>query len=100
MYDGLVLDIMMPGMDGLSVLSRLRREGKNMPVLLLTAKGELEDRVAGLESGADDDLPKPFAMTELLARVRAMLRIKISALGAPVEIRSKRGVSYALEAEA
>ena len=179
-YDGLVLDIMMPGMDGLSVLARLRREGKNMPVLLLTAKGELEDRVLGLEKGADDYLPKPFAMTELLARVRAMLRRrdtwhadklsfgglelssdtcllsfgegsfslsrreyqlmellmnnpgiyssadtlldrvwgmdsiseqgtvwvhisylrkKISALGAPVEIRSKRGVGYALEAE-
>ena len=180
-YDGLVLDIMMPGMDGLSVLSRLRREGKNMPVLLLTAKGELEDRIAGLEGGADDYLPKPFAMTELLARVRAMLRRKdawhsdqlsfgglelspgactlsygersfslsrrefqlmellmnnpsvyfsadtlldrvwgmdsvseqgtvwvhisylrkkISELGAPVEIRSKRGVGYALEANA
>lgn len=74
MYDGLILDIMMPGMDGLSVLSALRREGRNMPVLLLTAKGELEDRVKGLDSGADDYLPKPFAMAELLSRLRAILR--------------------------
>ena len=73
-YDGLILDIMMPEMDGLTVLSRLRREGKNMPVLLLTAKSEIEDRIKGLDSGADDYLPKPFDMSELLARVRAMLR--------------------------
>ena len=73
-YDGLILDIMMPGMDGLQVLSRLRRENKTMPVLLLTAKGELEDRIEGFEQGADDYLPKPFAMSELLVRVRAMLR--------------------------
>ncbi len=73
-YDGLILDIMMPGMDGLEVLTRLRGEGKNMPVLLLTAKAEVEDRIKGLESGADDYLPKPFDMSELLARVRAMLR--------------------------
>ncbi len=73
-YDGLILDIMMPGMDGLTVLSRLRREGKTMPVLFLTAKGDLEDRIEGFERGADDYLPKPFDMTELLMRVRAMLR--------------------------
>ena len=73
-YDGLILDIMMPEMDGLTVLTRLRREGRNMPVLMLTAKSELEDRIKGLDSGADDYLPKPFAMGELLARVRAMLR--------------------------
>ena len=73
-YDGLILDIMMPEMDGLAVLNRLRGEGKNMPVLLLTAKSEIEDRIRGLNSGADDYLPKPFDMTELLARVRAMLR--------------------------
>lgn len=73
-YDGLILDIMMPGMDGLTVLSRLRREGKTMPALFLTAKGELEDRIEGFEHGADDYLPKPFAMSELLVRVRAMLR--------------------------
>ena len=73
-YDGLILDIMMPGMDGITVLNRLRKEGKNMPVLILTAKSEIEDRIAGLNSGADDYLPKPFDMSELLARVRAMLR--------------------------
>lgn len=75
-YDGLVLDIMMPGMDGLEVLKKLRAEGVTTPVLLLTAKGEVEDRVNGLDSGADDYLPKPFAANELLARVRAMLRRK------------------------
>lgn len=75
-YDGLVLDIMMPGMDGLKVLRQLRREGVTTPVLLLTARGEVEDRVNGLDAGADDYLPKPFAANELLARVRAMLRRK------------------------
>ena len=75
-YDGLVLDIMMPGMDGLEVLKRLRADGMSTPVLLLTAKGDVEDRVNGLDAGADDYLPKPFAASELLARVRAMLRRK------------------------
>lgn len=75
-YDGLVLDIMMPGMDGLEVLQRLRADGVTTPVLLLTAKSEVEDRVTGLDAGADDYLPKPFAASELLARVRAMLRRK------------------------
>jgi DNA-binding response OmpR family regulator len=75
-YDGAVLDIMMPGMDGLQVLSRMRAAGIGIPVLLLTAKAEVEDRVAGLDAGADDYLPKPFAVSELLARVRAMLRRK------------------------
>ena len=73
-YDGLILDIMMLRMDGLEVLAQLRREGNRIPVLLLTAKGEVEDRITGLDLGADDYLPKPFAMGELLARVRAMLR--------------------------
>lgn len=75
-YDGIILDIMMPGMDGLEVLRRLRAGSVNTPVLLLTARGELEDRVDGLDAGADDYLPKPFAASELLARVRAMLRRK------------------------
>lgn len=75
-YDGIILDIMMPKMDGLEVLSRLRAEGNNTPVLLLSAKGDLEDKVLGLDLGADDYLAKPFAMSELLARVRAMLRRK------------------------
>ena len=73
-YDCIVLDIMMPGKDGLSVLRELRGAGLSTPVLLLSARGELEDRVTGLEAGADDYLPKPYAMTELLARVRALLR--------------------------
>lgn len=73
-YDGLILDIMMPKLDGLSVLKHLRQEGNSTPVLLLSAKGEVEDRICGLDSGADDYLPKPFAMGELLSRVRAMLR--------------------------
>ena len=73
-YDGLILDIMMPGMDGLEVLKKLRADGVTTPVLLLTARSEVEDRVNGLDAGADDYLPKPFAASELLARVRAMLR--------------------------
>lgn len=75
-YDGIVLDIMMQGMDGLEVLRRLRAKGIKTPVMLLTAKGDIEDRVSGLDAGADDYLPKPFAVSELLARVRAMLRRK------------------------
>ena len=69
-----ILDVMMPKMDGLEVLSRLREMGCRTPILLLTAKGAVEDRVAGLDLGADDYLPKPFVMEEFLARVRAMLR--------------------------
>lgn len=73
-YDGVVLDIMMPKMDGLQVLARLREQGVSTPVLLLTARAEIEDRIAGLDGGADDYLSKPFAMGELLARIRAMTR--------------------------
>jgi len=73
-YDGVILDIMMPKMDGLQVLTQLRKEGNTVPVLLLTAKAEVEDRIQGLDAGADDYLPKPFVMGELLSRVRAMLR--------------------------
>ncbi len=73
-YDGIILDVMMPNMSGFEVLNRLRAEGNTTPVLLLTAKAEVEDRIEGLDLGADDYLPKPFAMGELLARVRAMLR--------------------------
>ena len=73
-YDGAILDIMMPKLDGLTVLRRLRAAGKTLPVLMLTAKGELNDRVEGLDSGADDYLTKPFASRELLARIRAMTR--------------------------
>lgn len=73
-YDGIILDIMMPNMDGLTVLRKLRASGDHTPVLLLTAKSEVADRIEGLDLGADDYLPKPFVMEELLARVRAMLR--------------------------
>ena len=73
-YDGVILDIMMPKMDGITVLKTIRRHGNSVPVLLLTAKAEIDDRVEGLDSGADDYLPKPFSMKELLARIRAMTR--------------------------
>ena len=73
-YDGIILDVMMPKKSGFEVLSALRAEGNRTPILLLTAKAEVEDRIQGLDLGADDYLPKPFAMGELLARIRAMLR--------------------------
>jgi DNA-binding response OmpR family regulator len=75
-YDGIILDVMMPGLDGMEVLKKLRDEGVSTPVLFLTAKTEVDDRIRGLDLGADDYLPKPFDMGELLARVRAMLRRK------------------------
>ena len=75
-YDLLLLDIMMPEMDGISVLRKLRSEGNHTPVILLTAKGELSDKVTGLDCGADDYIAKPFATEELLARIRAALRRK------------------------
>lgn len=73
-YDGVVLDIMLPKADGFAVLKSLRDKGKNTPVLFLTARDSIEDRVLGLDSGADDYLVKPFALKELSARVRAMTR--------------------------
>ena len=73
-YDALILDIMMPGMDGIAALTAIRRSGVTTPALFLTAKSEVEDRVAGLDAGADDYLPKPFAASEFLARVRALTR--------------------------
>ena len=73
-YDALVLDIMLPGRDGLSVLRRLRERRNAVPILLLSARGEVYERVEGLNAGADDYLPKPFALAELIARVRAMGR--------------------------
>ncbi len=73
-YDGIILDIMMPNRDGIEVLSALRKNGCKTPVLLLTAKTQVDDRIRGLDAGADDYLPKPFDMGELLARIRAMLR--------------------------
>ena len=73
-YDGIILDIMMPKMDGIEVLKKIRAEGSGVPVLMLTAKADIDDRIEGLDSGADDYLTKPFAMGELLARIRAMTR--------------------------
>jgi len=73
-YDVVVLDIMLPKLDGLSLLKRLRAQGSSVPVLLLTARDGVDDRVHGLDTGADDYLVKPFAFAELLARVRALVR--------------------------
>lgn len=73
-YDAVLLDIMLPGLDGLSVLTELRRAGSRVPVMLLTARGDVRDRVRGLDLGADDYLPKPFHVSELLARLRAVTR--------------------------
>ncbi|MBO4420103.1 MAG: response regulator transcription factor [Oscillospiraceae bacterium] len=73
-YDGIILDVMMPRKSGFEVLRALRSKGNRTPILLLTAKAEVEDRIQGLDLGADDYLPKPFVMGELLARIRAMLR--------------------------
>lgn len=75
-YDGLVLDIMMPGIDGITLIRKLRSEGITTPALFLTARTEIEQRIEGLDAGADDYLPKPFSTDELFARVRAMLRRK------------------------
>ncbi|AKN30298.1 transcriptional regulator [Clostridium carboxidivorans P7] len=75
-YDVIILDIMMPKMNGLETLENLRKKGIHTPILMLTAKAEIEDRIVGLDAGADDYLSKPFAMGELLARVRAMTRRK------------------------
>ncbi len=73
-YDALILDVMLPGSDGFAITSALRREGISTPILMLTARGELEDKVQGLDSGADDYLTKPFLTEELLARLRALVR--------------------------
>jgi DNA-binding response OmpR family regulator len=73
-YDAIVLDIMVPGKDGLSILKNLRRKGQNVPVILLTARNELDDRLEGLNLGADDYLAKPFFVEELVARIHAVVR--------------------------
>ncbi len=88
-YALLVLDLMLPGEDGLAILRRLRAAGENVPVILLTAKGDEIDRIIGLEMGADDYLPKPFNPRELVARIQAVLRRKgTQAIGAP-EVEEK-----------
>ena len=73
-YDAVILDLGLPSMDGLAVLKRWRAAGRDFPILILTARGEWTDRVEGIEAGADDYLPKPFQMEEVLARLRALLR--------------------------
>ena len=79
-YDGAILDIMMPKMDGLSVLRQIRNQGNSIPILLLTAKSEIDDKVEGLDAGANDYLTKPFAAKEMLARIRAMTRENTGAI--------------------
>ncbi len=73
-YDGVILDIMMPKVDGIQVLKTIRKNGNNIPVLMLTAKSEIDDKVLGLDCGADDYLPKPFSTKELISRIRAITR--------------------------
>src|SRR4051794_9628486 len=77
-FDAVVLDLMLPGLDGLQILQELRAKGFTKPVLILTSRDAVEDRVQGLDSGADDYLVKPFAFAELLARLRALLRRNLS----------------------
>ena len=79
-YDGVILDVMMPKMDGITVVRNMRKKGDNTPVLILTAKAEIDDKVLGLDAGADDYLTKPFSMKEFLARIRALTRRKNTTL--------------------
>lgn len=79
-YDGLILDIMMPRMDGMTALQKIREQGNQIPILMLTAKSEVDDKVVGLDNGANDYLTKPFASKELLARIRAMTRTQTVAV--------------------
>lgn len=85
-YDGAILDIMMPKMDGLSVLRQTRNQGNPVPILLLTAKSEIDDKVEGLDAGANDYLTKPFAAKELLARIRAMTRENTGAVNSCLQM--------------
>ena len=85
-YDLIVLDLMLPGMDGIEICNRLRKENVHIPILMLTAKNQIQDRVKGLDSGADDYLPKPFAFEELLARIRALLRRPANELGVQLKV--------------
>jgi DNA-binding response OmpR family regulator len=89
-YDVIVLDLMLPGLDGLEILKKLRRQGRESSVLILTAKDTVQDRVTGLDLGADDYLVKPFAFEELLARIRALLRRSYQEKSPCVEIEDLR----------
>lgn len=86
-YDAIVLDILLPKLDGLTLLKRLRGKGSQTPVLLLTARDTVSDRVAGLDAGADDYLVKPFALQELLARVRALVRRRYQTTDPVIRVR-------------
>ena len=96
-YDGAILDVMMPKMDGVSVVQKLRESKKSTPVLLLTAKSEIEDKVYGLDSGADDYLTKPFVIKELLARVRSMTRRQTTFTSNVLEIGNVSLSKYTFE---
>lgn len=85
-YDGVILDVMMPKMDGFDVLSKVRNEGCNVPIIMLTAKSETDDKINGLDLGADDYLAKPFEMKELLARIRSITRRKSDAVSAELKV--------------
>lgn len=85
-YDGVILDIMMPKIDGITVLKEIRKKGNLIPVLLLTAKSEVDDKVEGLDAGANDYLAKPFHSKELLARIRAMTRVQTGQTGSILKI--------------
>ncbi|MBR0373056.1 MAG: response regulator transcription factor [Mogibacterium sp.] len=100
-YDGLILDIMMPKVDGLTVLRTLRADKNNIPVLLLTARSEIDDKVAGLDLGANDYLTKPFDPKELLARIRAMTRTATTQLDATLRMGNVtlESTTYDLTAE-
>ena len=97
-FDAVVLDVMLPGLNGFQVCRELRRKGHRMPILMLTAKDAVEDRVRGLDSGADDYLVKPFAFAELLARLRALLRRDPSIAGNVLDVGSLRLDTTTLEA--
>lgn len=93
-FDALVMDIMLPGRDGLSILRKLREARNDVPVLVLTARGDLDERVEGLNLGADDYLPKPFSITELIARLNAILRRR-SGVGLSVQTYADLTVNHA-----
>lgn len=85
-YDGMILDVMLPGLDGFEVLKRIRESGNVMPILMLTARSEIDDTVAGLDGGANDYMTKPFSPKELLARIRAMTREKGAVTGSVLKV--------------
>ena len=99
-YDLVLLDIMLPGLDGLEVLRRIRKENERLPVILLTARDTTMDKVSGLDSGADDYVTKPFAIEELLARIRTALRKHAKAAAAPAEENAYTVQAVRLEKDA